>query len=60
MGKPIKKPKRLPKKASEVEELTSDEVLEAVFGKQAQQALKDQANGEEEPNTDEPIPHPTI
>ena len=60
MGRRVKK-KRLPKEAEKVEEMTSDEVLEAVFGKQAQKALKDQAKGgEEDPNQDEPISHPTI
>jgi hypothetical protein len=60
MGKPMKKAKRLPKKASEVEELTSDEVLEAVFGKQAQEALKKQARDEKEPKDDTPNSLPSI
>ena len=54
------KKKRLPKEAEKVEELTSDEVLEAVFGKQAQEALKQQAEGEQEPNQDTPNSHPAI
>ena len=60
MGKPIKRRKRLPKDAKEVEELTSDEVLEAVFGKQVQEELKKQATDEEEPKDDTPNPLPTI
>jgi hypothetical protein len=59
MGRRVKK-KRLPKEAEKVEEMTSDEVLEAVFGKQAQKALKDQAAGEQEPKQDSPNSHPTI
>ena len=62
MGGPAKKKgRKLPKKAEEVAELTSDEVLEAVFGKQAQKALKDQAKGgEQDQKDDEPISQPTI
>jgi hypothetical protein len=48
MGKPIKKPKGLPK-GTKAEELTNQEVLEAVFSEQAQQLLRDETTPEEEP-----------
>jgi hypothetical protein len=52
-----KKTKKLPK---DVEQLTGDEVMEAVFGKRIQKDLKDSANPPDHNTTeDEPPPRLT-
>jgi hypothetical protein len=46
--------RRLPKKAKETEKLTADEVMEAIFGKEGQQALKQQLlTDDDEPKIDD-------
>jgi hypothetical protein len=50
--------RRLPKEAKETEKLTADEVMEAIFGKEGQQALKQQLlTDDEEPKADDQNSH---
>lgn len=49
--------KRLPKKAKQTEELTGDEVMEAIFGKRAKESLKQQAlTNDDSPKNDYRLP----
>ena len=57
MPKTPRKKRHLPKTTQEWEALTSDEVMAAIFGKDAQESLKEQAlsNGEQ-PKKDYRLP----
>ena len=57
MTKPSRKKRRIPKTTQEWEALTSDQVLETIFGKTAQETLKEQAlTNDENPKNDYRLP----